>query len=88
MTVKTSKDKTFDVNWMWGPVGDDDELMLELVDDRLLSEIAADFEGVEKFERFSEAEGDLVYEGYTELKSIFRSYTRTGSTVSISLVKP
>lgn len=88
MTLKTSKGQTFDINWMWGPVGVDESVNLELKDDRKLTEIASDFDGVEKFERFSEEEGDMTFEGYTELLSISRIYTRTSSVVQISVVKP
>lgn len=88
MTLKTSKGKEFRINWMWGPLGDDESVDLELEDDRLLSELAKDFEGVEKYERFSEEEGDMIFEGYTELLSITRKYTRTSSKVQISIVKP
>lgn len=73
MTVTTSKGKTFDVNWMWGPVGVNDDLMLEYEDERPLSEIAADFEGCESFHRESETEGDKNWTGYTGLRSIVRS---------------
>ena len=73
MTVTTSKGKTFAIDWMWGPVGANDDLMLEYADDRTLSEIAADFEGNDSFHRESETEGDKDWEGYTGLRSIVRS---------------
>lgn len=88
MTLKTSNDKTFNISWAWAPVGLEEALGLELIDDRPLSEIAKDFEGVKRFERFSESEGDMIFEGYTELLSISRIYKRTKSVVQISLVKP
>lgn len=89
MTLKTSKGNTYEINWMWGPVGAEAELMLEMSNiNSPLSTLASEFEGVKKFERFSELEGDMVFEGYTELLAITRSYTRTGSKVQISLIKP
>ena len=72
MTVTTSRGKTFTVDWMWGPTFDGD-LRLEYEDDRLLSEIAADFEGCERFHRESETEGNMDFAGYTRLRSIIRS---------------
>ena len=73
MKLTTSKGKTFEVGWMWGPVGADGLLMLEYADDRALSQIAADFEGCEHFHRESETEGDRDWDGYTRLRSVVRS---------------
>lgn len=77
MTVKTDRGKTFDVNYAWGPVRSTGELMIELTADaRPLSQIAADFEGVQAFERVDENEGNMTFEGYTELVSVVRDRTR------------
>lgn len=77
MTVKTDRGKTFDVNYAWGPVRSTGELMIELTADaRPLSQIAADFEGVQAFEREDENEGNMTFEGYTELVSVVRDRTR------------
>lgn len=73
MTVTTSKGRTFEINWMWGPVGENDDLMLEYEDERAMAEIAADFEGCESFRRESRTEGDREWTGYTRLRSIVRS---------------
>ena len=73
MTVKTDRGKTFDVNYAWGPVRSTGELMIELTADaRPLSQIAADFEGVQAFERVAETEGNMTFQGYTELVSVVR----------------
>ena len=77
MTVKTDRGETFDVNYAWGPVRSTGELMIELTADaRPLSQIAADFEGVQAFEREDENEGNMTFEGYTELVSVVRDRTR------------
>lgn len=77
MTVKTDRGKTFDVNYAWGPVRSTGELMIELTADaRPLSQIAADFEGVQAFEREDENEGNMTFEGYTDLVSVVRDRTR------------
>ena len=77
MTIKTDRGKTFDVNYAWGPVRSTGELMIELTADaRPLSQIAADFEGVQAFERADENEGNMTFEGYTELVSVVRDRTR------------
>lgn len=85
MTLTSSKGKTFEINWMWGPVGANDDLMLEYADDRALSEIASDFEGCERFHRESETEGNKEWTGYTLLRSIMRSGR---GKVQITLMKP
>ena len=84
MTVTTSKGKTFEVDWMWGPVGYARELMLQLRDERPLSEIAADFEGCGSFLRDSDLEGRVEWRGYTDLKAVIRL---TGGAAQVTLTK-
>ena len=85
MTLTTSNGKTFAIDWMWGPVGQNDDLMLEYADDRSLSRIAKDFEGCDSFHRESETEGDMDWTGYTGLRSIVRSGR---GKVQLTLYKP
>lgn len=87
MTVRTSKGKTFEIEWMWGPVGLTNDLMLQMKDDRFLSDIAKDFEGCDHFHRESELEGDMDWEGYTVLRGIFRP-EQNSDDVQITLSKP
>lgn len=83
MTVKTDRGKTFDVNYAWGPVRSTGELMIELTaDTRPLSQIAADFEGVQAFGREDENEGNMTFEGYTELVSVVRD-RNTGAVLLV-----
>lgn len=72
MTITTSREKTFDVDWAWGPVGERGQLMIQYADERLLSEIAKDFEGLESISRKDENEGNAMYTGYSRLVSIVR----------------
>ena len=73
MTITTDKGKTFEVNYAWGPVRSTGELMIELAADaRPISEIAADFEGVQVFDRPDEHQGNMTFVGYTELVSVVR----------------
>ena len=72
MTVTTSKGRTFEAEWIDGPVGENGAVILQLRDARALSEIARDFEGCERVHRASESQGDADYDGYTQLVSIFR----------------
>lgn len=86
MTITTDKGKTFDVNFAWGPVrwGVDQRLIIEIAADaRALSEICADFDGVQTFERKDENEGDMTFTGYTDLVSASRDRSR--GTVAIAL---
>ena len=84
MTITTDRGKTFEVNFAWGPVRSTGELMIELAQDvRPLSEIAADFEGVQTFDRKDELEGDMMFEGYTEIMSVVRDRYRDTVTIAI-----
>lgn len=79
MTITTSKGKTYNVNWAWA-LASNGKCLIEMPDPRLLSEIAREFEGVERIERLSDTEGDMVWEGYTVLSSIRRS-DRNGAVI-------
>ena len=73
MTLTTDRGKTFTARYAWGPTLATGRLMAAITDDaRPLSQIAADVEGVTRFERKDEHEGDAVFEGYTRLVSIAR----------------
>lgn len=87
MKITTNKGKTFDVNWAFGPTSASGSLMIELADNRLLSEIAADFEGNSKIEKTNETKPGVteVYEGFTELTIIQRN--KNGG-VLVKLEKP
>ena len=62
--------------------------MIELYDDRLLSEIAADFEGRDRLIRKDSVRPDVetVYSGYTKLSAIRRN--EISGAVVITLTKP
>lgn len=86
MTVTTSKGQTFPAQWMYqGPLG---ELRLQLEDPRRLPDIAADFDGCDRFLRESDEEGNLEFVGYTALTGILRPAGATGDAVQIILEKP
>lgn len=86
MKIETNNGSTFEVEWMWGPVRTTGNVMLEMKDDRPLSQIAADLEGCETIKQ-EEAKGAYrVYEGYTDLRSISRN-DRT-QMVQVTLAKP
>lgn len=72
MKIKTSKGKTYDVDWIDGPTITSGTVLLQMDDSRPLPEIAAEFDGLERIERYSDTQGDKTFEGYSELKSISR----------------
>ena len=88
MKITTSKGKTLEINWMWGPLRVSGEVMLELNDGRNLSEIAADLEDCETIKKIDDqaAGKSELYEGYTVLRSINRN-KETGA-VQAALAKP
>lgn len=85
MTIQTSRGQTFDVRWCWAPVSDG-TMMLCLQDERRLPEIAADFDGLEQIDRISAIEGDMTYEGYSEMTGISRD--AASGDVVVTLAHP
>lgn len=69
MQITTNSGKTFDINWMWATNRFGNRLMIELVDNRAFSQIAADFEGVDTITKTDSKHPNVkeVYEGYTKL---------------------
>lgn len=88
MTITTSKGKTFDVNWIWGPLRGTNQVMIDLEDARKISEIAQDFEGCASIEKTDIKRDGVkeIYDGYTELVSVVRE--RATGTVRVTLEKP
>lgn len=86
MKITTSKGKTLDANWAFGPTSESGSLMIEIPDNRRLSEIAADFEGNSRIEKTDKTKPGVteVYEGFTELSAIQRN--KNGS-VLVKLAK-
>lgn len=70
MQLKTSKGNAYDVHW--AAVASTGYLLFQMDDERLLSVIAPEFEGLEWLKREDKDEGDKLYEGYSVLDSIKR----------------
>ena len=83
MTMQTSKGKTYDVNYA-ADIINTNRFRAEFADNRLLSEIAPEFEGCEWIKTSDPLTSDFEYEGYTELGAVERS----GVNVRILLIKP
>lgn len=85
MTV-TANGRTVNVDWMW-LVPYSEELMMGYDDDRPMAEIAADWEGIPLFERRSEEEGNITYEGFTRIRRIVKDDIYKPGKVEIVFVK-
>jgi len=86
MRIKTSKGTTHDIRVMCEMLRNKNRALIELEDSRPLSEIAAEFDGLEWIRKYMTAESTAyeMYEGFTRLCGIQR--TETG-TVRLTLEK-
>ena len=71
MLLKTSNGNTYTVDWIDTAMSGD--LYLQMQDERALSVIAAEFDGLDWLERKSENEGDKWFDGYSALRHIQRA---------------
>ena len=87
MQITTSKEKIFDIIFIGALMRDGNRVVIELEDDRALSEIAADFEGLETITKTDSIKPNdkEVYEGFTKLVSIHCN--KAAGTVRITLEK-
>ena len=69
MQLKTSKGKTYTVEWADTSTFTGD-MLLEMHDDRRLPEIAGEFDGLAWLERIDENQGDKRFEGFRRLIAI------------------
>lgn len=74
MTIETSKNKEHEVKWIWGPMQGRVKVMMELEDERPLSEICRDFEGLDWIRAYKEKTRTAyeAFEGYVNLVSAVR----------------
>lgn len=70
MQLKTNNGNTYAVHW--AAVASTGHLLFQMNDERLLSVIAPEFEGLEWLKREDEDEGNKLFEGFTVLDSIKR----------------
>lgn len=71
MKITLSSGKTFDALWIGGPTIATGSVLMEIKDKRKVSEIAKDFEGIEKITADDELAGQTYsYEGFSELVAI------------------
>lgn len=74
MKLTTSKGKTFDINYIWPTMRNGEKLMIELEDDRPMTQIADDFDGIEVFEKTDKKKPGVkeVFTGFTRLVNMSR----------------
>lgn len=72
MTLKTSKGKTYNVDWVDVASLTSGQLFAQLRDERPLHEIAEEFDGLEWLERESDTQGNKKFEGFNRLISLSR----------------
>ena len=72
MKLTTSKGNEYTVNWIDGPTITGGMVILQMDDERPLSEIAAEFENLEWLKRESESQGNKEFNGCSVLKHIVR----------------
>ena len=82
-TITPDHCNTDTVDWAWAPLGDGSCGICLSDDLRLLSIIAAEFEGVESIHLDDPDVGENDFTGYTVLQQI----DRTGKTVQMKLIK-
>jgi len=85
MVLKTSKGKTYEVDWIDVASLTSGNLFAQLRDDRPLFEIAEEFDGLEWLERESDTQGNERFEGYNCLVSLSR--TAATGAVQLSMCK-
>ena len=86
MRTTTSRGKTFETSRAMVSVRDERILMMDVVDARSVSEVAADFDGVEKLTQEDAQHVEHVYKGYTLLTAISRN--KSDDSKRITLEKP
>lgn len=85
MKITTSRNKTYDAVYVDGPTRMSGTVMARIYDKRQISEIAPEFEGLERFTRQDPNQGAKEWNGYTQLVAVRRM---TETDVLIELAKP
>ena len=87
MTITTSKGKVFPVVFIGVLLRDGHRLVIDLPDSRPLSEVAADFEGLETVTKTNTKTPGVkeIYEGFTNLVEVHRNMA--AGTVRVTLEK-
>lgn len=68
MLLRTSNGYTYNIDWI--DTVSTGDLFMQMMDDRALSVIAAEFEGLEWLKREDANQGDKLFEGYSVLTMV------------------
>lgn len=82
MKLTTSKGKEYVIQW--ADTAATGELFFQMADERKLSTIAREFEGLEWLRREDENQGDKLFEGFSNLRIINRIWP---GVVNLTLTK-
>lgn len=72
MTITTSQNKTYQVQWVETSIFNPNVLAMQMTDARRLTEIVPEFDGLTKISRQDENQGDKEFTGYNRLVGIKR----------------
>ncbi|MBE5800057.1 MAG: hypothetical protein E7321_08935 [Clostridiales bacterium] len=86
MKTTTSKGQVFEASRALVSVRDSNRLMMDVMDARSISEVAADFEGVETLTQEDAQHVEHAYRGFTELAAISRN--DSDGSLRITMKKP
>ena len=85
-TIETSAGNVHAVNWIWGPMKGRVKVMLELDDVRPLSEICADFDGLDWIRAYKDKER-TAYEAFEGYKQLISAVRQESGAVQLSLIR-
>lgn len=88
MKITTSKGKAFDIGFICSPLSTPEHVIIETSDTRPLSEIAADFEGLESIKKEDDTRGSSVYEMYEGFSRLVELRRYADGSVRLTLEKP
>lgn len=87
MKITTSKGKAFDIVFICSPLSTPQHVIIEMRDSRPLSEIAADFEGLESIKKEDDTRGSSVYEMYEGFSRLVELHRYADGSVRLTLEK-
>lgn len=87
MKITTSKGKAFDIEFICSPLSTPEHVIIETNDTRPLSEIAADFEGLESIKKEDDTRGSSVYEMYEGFSRLVEIHRYADGSVRLTLEK-
>lgn len=81
MTITTSQNKTYTVQWIDTSAFNPNVLVMQMTDARRLPVIASEFDELTQVDKYDENEGDKTFVGFSQLILV----KRIGTTVQIQM---